>query len=142
MKYFGLLLMTLSASICAGETRAYYHNFLGITPGKSTLADVIAIHESPRHKVANSNNVKYHFDGFDVTIQDTTGRANTIIIYRSDFTDPNGLSVGHSRSSVSNTLGIETSKNYLADKEKGIFYWFKNDQISKIVLAHRTLTNN
>lgn len=137
MKNILIFLLVVFSHITYAETISYETSFRGIKVGASTLAQIIQEHGEPLAQVVNSNNVKYMYRSFHVTIQDSTGKVNTIIILDTSYTDLNGIRVGHHRSLIENKLRQKQSENHLVDIKNGIIYWFRNDKVSKIVLAHR-----
>ncbi len=137
MKNILVFLLVIISHITYAETLTYETSFRGIKVGASTLPEIIEEHGEPLAQVVNSNNVKYMYRSFHVTIQDSTGKVNTIIILDTNYTDLNGISVGDRRSMIEIKLRQKQRKNYLVDIDNGIIYWFRNDKVSKIVLAHR-----
>ena len=135
MKYILFAVLALSAPFIAAEVVRYNSTFKGIQVGVSTLPDLIKRHGVPSHKTVNSNNVKYSFDRFQVTIQDKTGRVNTIIIFDPEYRDANGIRVGHSRMDVESALDAKSEHEYMIDKNNGIVYWFDYNKVNRIVLA-------
>ncbi len=129
----------ISSAVNAREVLFFENSFRGIVPGETQLSEIIRVHGAPRGKQSNSNNVKYFFRGFDVTIQDKTGKTNTILVYDNKYVDKNGINVGTSKKSVMITLKQMTEKNYLVDKINGIIYWFEKSEVEKIVLVYSVL---
>ncbi|MEH6579121.1 MAG: hypothetical protein V7731_18835 [Amphritea sp.] len=132
-----LVLFLLALGAHASDTITYDSEYYGLQVGKSTAADVIDLLGYPIEKKSYSNNVKYIFNGIHVTIQDRTGRINTIIIFENDYTDTNGIWVGSNKEEVEYRLNIYIDSDVVVDKVNGIVYWFENGQVSKIVLAHK-----
>ncbi|WP_261844480.1 hypothetical protein [Aliamphritea ceti] len=131
------LLMTFYAS--AAQIITYDTKYKGLQVGRATIADVISVLGEPQGKKANSNNVKYIFDGVHITIQDSTGRINTIIIYDRRYVDENGLRVGAYKQDVEYALNKRISSPAITDHKNGIVYWFKKNRVSRIVLAYQSL---
>jgi hypothetical protein len=133
-----LCALTMCFSILSlAETKMYGTSFEGIQVGISTIAEVIEAHGHPLKKTSNSNNVKYTFHGFDITIQDSTGKVNTIIVREPNLSDPNGIRVGYSEIVVEATVNEEPRKGTITDFNKGIIYWLKNGKVERIVIAHK-----
>ncbi|MDP9141251.1 MAG: hypothetical protein M3O62_10720, partial [Pseudomonadota bacterium] len=87
-------LLCVSAFAEARSVYSYSSSYEGIDVGRSTLPDVIELFGEPRSKQANSNNVRYRYRDFDVTIRDDSGFVDSIITYDPLFQDVNGHSVG------------------------------------------------
>ncbi|WP_271273757.1 hypothetical protein [Aliamphritea hakodatensis] len=134
------LLMAFYAS--SAQIITYDTRYKGLQVGKATIADVISVLGSPHGKKANSNNVRYYFDGVHVTIQDSTGRINTIIIYDRMYVDANGIRVGEFKRDVEYVLKKRIQAPAVSDLKNGIIYWFKGGRVSSIVLAYQALSRN
>lgn len=132
--YMTLLFLTLSTSVMAKEVVKFENYYLDIEVGQSTLADMVDAFGPPLSKKSYSNNVKYFFKKVHVSISDNTGRVNTLQIVADDeYSDPNGISLGDSRETVSSNIdGNDTN----LDKTYGIAYWYHDDKVIKIVLAY------
>jgi hypothetical protein len=137
MKRTFVALLVCFSSISLAETKTYSTMFEGIQVGTSTIADIIESHGQPISKALNSNNVKYFFRKFDITIQDSTGKVNTIIIHDPNLRDPNGISVGYSDLVVEATIKEDPVNGTITDLNKGIIYWLKNRKVKQIVIAHK-----
>lgn len=139
MKLILVLLFLFSGFCNANDVMYYDSKYKELKVGVSTLSDIKNRFGRPKHEKPNSNNVKYYYRDFDVTIGDETGKINTIIIFDRSFRDKNNIKVGHSRSRVQKALRFKSSKQVMTDKSNGIVYWFDMDEnkVSKIVLAHK-----
>ena len=106
MKTFILLTFIFFAPFAKAQQLITYENsYKGIQTGKSTLVDAInAIGAHPYSELENSNNMKYFFDTFELTIQNKTGRVNTIIVIDDKYTDPNGVKIGTRKSVVQRVI--------------------------------------
>jgi hypothetical protein len=138
---FTVLLLLLSTSIFA-ELYVYENEYIGINTGITSKESVVLSKGEPNRKSKNSNNIKFHYEGFQVTFQDKTGKVNSIIIFDPNYLDPNGIKVGYSKVVLEAVLKSKVKDNYLVDPDKGIIYWFKEGEVSKIVLAHELLIND
>lgn len=141
-----IFVLALLAPIVAitGDVITHDNEYLGLKLGEATYTDMLAEFGPPLQKRANSNNVRYRYDGFDVTIQDKTGRLNTVIVYSTLYEDKNSHKVGDKDELLKN-------RNYIAhnpdpsgipkvysDSVNGIFYWMKDGKVHSIVLAYKT----
>jgi len=132
----GLILFSMFSY--AREFVKYDITFKGVTVGESTLEEIVDKLGTPFDKTDNSNNVRYHFDGFDITIQNNTGRINTIIVQDPEFSDPNGIKIGTGKSAIKLfKRHITDDGNVMVDYEQGIIYWLENDAVLQIVFAHQ-----
>jgi hypothetical protein len=138
---FTVLLLLLSTSVFA-ELYVYENEYIGINTGITSKESVVLSKGEPNRKSKNSNNIKFHYEGFQVTFQDKTGKVNSIIIFDPNYLDPNGIKVGYSKVVLEAVLKSKVKDNYLVDPDKGIIYWFKEGEVSKIVLAHELLIND
>ncbi|MBN3563189.1 hypothetical protein [Aliamphritea spongicola] len=127
---------------CGAQIITYESKYKGLQVGKATIADVISLLGSPHGKKANINNVRYFFDGVHITIQDSTGRINTIIIYDRQYVDANGIRVGEYKQNVEYALNKRIRNRAVADLKNGITYWFENNRVSQIVLAYQAVDRN
>lgn len=137
LNIIGLILIALSGTSLA-ETLTHNNSYHNIKPGHSTLSDVIETFGPPLDKKSNSNNIIYYYPNFWVTIQDKTGKVNTIIVISDDYTDENGVYVGLSQKYVEAKMSKKARRNTLSDMENGIIYWFSESKVSKIVLTYKT----
>jgi len=126
-------LLCASAVVEARSVHSYSSSYEGIEAGRSTLPDVIDLFGEPRSKQANSNNVRYRYRDFDVTIRDDSGFVDSIIIYDPLFQDVNGHSIGASFSDVERTPKAKRIGSTLFDTDNGVVYWFKDGRVEKIV---------
>lgn len=117
------------------KIHSFSTEYKGLRVGSSTLSDVVKVLGTPLSKINNSNNINYRFGGVDITIQDGTGRINTIIIYDPKYTDVNGYKVGTAYDVISKDLHIYEPRKTLLEKSNGVIYWFKNQRVSRIVYA-------
>lgn len=137
MRWILFLVLFCFSTVSKSDLIRYETIFEHVQVGRSTLADIIDQHGLPIDKIINTNNIKYLFDRFHVTIQDKTGRVNSIIIFDPEYKDANDISVGSSRSDVEAKFSVEAEGCYLIDELNGIVYWFENEKVSKIVLAYK-----
>ncbi len=128
-----IALLCASTLAAAREVRSYSSAYEGIEVGRSTLPDVIERFGEPRSKQANSNNVRYRYRDFDMTIRDSSGFVDSIIIYDPLFRDVNGHAIGASFSEVERTPDARRVGSTLFDTRNGIVYWFKDGRVEKIV---------
>ena len=134
LAYFITLLFLCNAALAqTSQAHNYSTTYKEQTVGKATLNDVIQILGEPQSKQINSNNIRYVFPNEDVTIQNSTTRINTIIIHDSSYTDINGHSIGTDYATIKNNQNIIKSSSTLFDTSNGIFYWFKQGKVEKIV---------
>lgn len=115
------------------QIKSFSTEYRGLMVGSSTLSDVVNVLGVRISKINNSNNVNYRFEKVDVTIQDATGRINTIIIYDEDYVDVNGYKIGTSYDVISKNLNVKGTQQALIDRSNGVIYWFKNQRVSRIV---------
>lgn len=141
MKMFaGFVFFLALSSLASAEILTHNNQYRGLKVGVSTLADVVDKFGSPTDKKINSNNVRYYYPNFHVTIQDKTGRINTIIIMTRCYQDANGIRVGFSQRVVEKAIREKRRGNAITDSIKGITYWFdQKNKVSRIVLAHKTV---
>ena len=140
MVFFGMRICpakVISVEILSGKKIVTYQNdYKGLQPGESNLFDVVVKFGGPINKKINSNNVRYIYKDFHVTIRNSTEKINTIIIYTHKFIDKNGFRVGDTVNRLK-AIGLTINRNTATDVKKGIVYWFRNGKIEKIVLVHK-----
>jgi hypothetical protein len=128
-------LSSVQTPVLNKKVHIFSTEYKGLKVGSSTLSDVVNILGTPLSKIKNINNINYKFGEVDVTIQDATGRINTIIIYDPKYTDVNGYKVGTAYDVISKDLHIYEPRQTLLEKSNGVIYWFKNQRVSRIVYA-------
>ncbi|MEZ8142363.1 hypothetical protein [Enterovibrio sp. FF113] len=132
------LLFVSSLSVYASDDVMNYDSeYKNIKVGHSTLQSLKYHHGKAARVVELDGFTKYRYKQFDATVNHSDGKVRSIIIFDRRYKDANYLSIGESRNKVERTLRTSKSKRYLVDKENGIVYWFSNDKVSKIVLAHQ-----
>lgn len=136
---FALFLLFVSShSVHASDDVMNYDGeYKNIKVGQSTLQSLKHHHGKAARVVEFDGFTKYRYKKFDATINHSDGKVRSIIIFDRRYKDANYLSIGESRNKVERTLRTRKSKKYLVDKENGIVYWFSDDKVSKIVLAHQ-----
>jgi hypothetical protein len=134
-KLFILCLFFISSFTCA-DIRTFSNSYKGLQVGISTYLDVVNLFGVPHEKKLSSNNVKYIYSNFHVTIQDATARINTIIIFDESFVDSNKVNVGMSVELLEARLNRKVTRRYVTDRTKGIAYWIANNKVTKIALAY------
>ncbi|MGF1769348.1 hypothetical protein L4D06_18445 [Enterovibrio makurazakiensis] len=133
-----LLFAVLSDAVHAfDDVMNYDSEYKNIKVGQSTLQSLKHHHGKAVRVVEYDNFTKYRYKKFDATINHLDGKVRTIIIFDRSYKDANYLSIGESRSKVERTLRASKSAKHLVDNENGIVYWFSDDKVSKIVLAHQ-----
>ncbi len=142
MKILSLLLFLLLANSVSAELFIYEHEYFGILTGMSSQDDVTAALGEPLRKSRSSNDVKFHYSDFQVTLQNDTGKVNTIIIFDREYLDQTGIRVGFSTTVLEAVFKAKVTDNYLIDPDKGIIYWFDKGRVSKIVLAYEMKLND
>jgi len=105
--------------------------------GVNTYADVVTAFGPPQEKISYSNNVKYIYSDFHVSIQDETAKINTITIFDKNYIDLNGIRIGTSKSQLQATLKRKITRKYVTDRKRGIVYWISQNKVKKIVLVHQ-----
>jgi hypothetical protein len=110
---------------------------MGIEPGQTPIHMVLEILGKPREIKEHKDNIHYLYSQVKVSALKSTGRVSTVSIMDKKYTDPNGVRVGASRSTLEREFGSISHKSYFGDMEKGIIYWFRDGRVSKIVLAHK-----
>ena len=78
-KKFLFLLLLLSTKAYS-ELYTYNSQYQHIVTGISSIKDIENIHGQPNKVIENTNNDKYIYNDFEVTIQHSTQTVNSIII--------------------------------------------------------------
>lgn len=136
MKARFIVILLFISSIGHSEIFTYENTYRGITTGVSKEIDVIKLLGKPKNTSVISGNIKYHYDHFQVHFNKKTNTINSIIIFDSNYVDPNGIKIGFTKGDVEVALRSKVSDNYFYDSVKGIVYWIQGGRVSKITLAH------
>jgi hypothetical protein len=128
--------LLLTSAMAIADNISYPNSYKDLYVGISTYSDVVKSFGAPHDKKLGSNNVKYIYSNFHVTIQDSTARINTIIIFDEAFVDPNKVKVGMPVKLLETKLNRKIARRVVTDRSKGIIYWIANDKVIKIVLVY------
>lgn len=123
--------------IAYADYMQYDSSYKSLKVGSSTLQSLKHHHGTPLKTVEKKNFTLYRYRDFDAAVNKSDGKIRSIIIFDRRFKDRNYLQVGDRKRSVESVLRMKIDDNVAVDRVNGIVYWFKDDRIQKIVLAHQ-----
>ncbi|MFA6010216.1 MAG: tetratricopeptide repeat protein [Desulfobacteraceae bacterium] len=132
----------------AEEVRTYKSVYRGVEVGRTAHDDVVQVLGEPRNRSTQAGYIKLYYQDVDITVNNNTGKVNSIIIYDPSYLDSNGIRVGSSRELILSRVDEKRETTFndgkfswitITDFKKGISYWINagTGKLEKIVLAHQ-----
>lgn len=130
-----ILILLFYSSSALSEVKIYDNSYKNIHVGITPIHEVLETFGKPKKITEYKNNINYLFPGVKITALKNTGRVSTISIFNKSYTDPNGVKVGFGTNRLESIFRVKITREYFADKTKGIIYWLRKGRVNKIVLA-------